>query len=86
MFRCDMCGECCRNLDKSPVYRNLHDGDGICRFLKGNKCSIYEDRPLVCRIDESYEVFFQNEMNYEEYLQYNYDCCEILKKRKNEEE
>lgn len=84
MFKCDMCGECCRNLDKSPVYNDLHDGNGICRYLQGNKCSIYEKRPLICRIDESYEVFFKNDMRYEEYLQLTYKCCEILKRKREE--
>ena len=77
MFQCDKCGECCRNLDK---YRELHDGDGICRYLRENLCSIYEKRPLICRIDEGFEAFFKDKISYEEYLQYTYECCEILKK------
>lgn len=82
-----MCGECCRNLDKSPLYQDLHNGDGICKFLENNKCLIYEKRPLICRVDDGYEAFFKEEMSYEEYLQYNYKCCEILKnKKKNKEE
>lgn len=84
MFKCDKCGECCRNLDKSPIYKNMHDGNGVCRFLKGNICSIYNDRPLICRVDDSYEVFFKDEMSYDEYLQQNYLCCEILKKNMKE--
>lgn len=58
MFKCDECGECCRNLDKSPLYAELHNGDGICKYLKDNRCSIYENRPLLCRVDECYEEFF----------------------------
>lgn len=84
MFKCDKCGECCRNLDKSPIYQSMHDGNGVCRFLKGNICSIYNDRPLICRVDDSYEVFFKDEMSYDEYLQQNYLCCEILKKNMKE--
>ena len=52
MFQCDMCGECCRNLGRSSLYRALHDGDGVCRYLTGNMCSIYKDRPLLCRVEE----------------------------------
>ena len=78
MFKCDKCGQCCRNLHKSPIY------DGICRFLKGNICSIYESRPLVCRVDESYDAFFKEQMSYEEYIQRNYECCEKLKKDKED--
>lgn len=63
---------------------NLHDGDGICRYLLGNECSVYNERPLICRIDESYEVFFKDEMSYEDYLQLTYECCEILKGKREE--
>ena len=68
MFKCDKCGQCCRNLYKSPIYEALHNGDGICKYLNGNICSIYETRPLVCRVDESYDVFFKEQMSYEEYI------------------
>lgn len=84
MFKCDKCGLCCRNLHKSPIYEKLHNGDGICRFLNGNICSIYETRPLVCRVDEGYDAFFKEQMSYEEYIQRNYECCEILKRETEE--
>lgn len=79
MFQCDQCGECCRNLNRSPIYQDLHDGDGICRYLDGNLCSIYENRPLLCRVDESYYAFFDGVLNYEEYIQLNYKYCTQLK-------
>ena len=79
MFRCDKCGECCKNLNKSPVYEELHDGDGVCRYLQGNLCSIYEARPLLCRVDESYNAIFKNKLSYEEYIQLNYKYCNQLK-------
>ena len=80
MFTCDRCGECCRNLNKSPLYDDLHDGDGICRYLEGNLCSIYEERPLLCRVDESYHIYFKDKLSYEEYVQLNYKYCNELKK------
>lgn len=85
MFQCSKCGECCRNLDKAAIYSELHNGDGICRYLVKNECSIYNDRPLLCRVDQSYEIFFKEIMTYDEYLQLNYKSCEILKQRKREE-
>ena len=54
MFKCDKCGECCRHLNESDLYIELDRGDGVCKYLDGNLCSIYENRPLHCRIDESY--------------------------------
>lgn len=80
MFFCSQCGNCCRNLDKSPLYSKLHNGDGICKYLVGNLCSIYESRPVLCRVDESYELFFKRIMTIDEYYKQNYDCCELLKK------
>lgn len=80
MFKCDRCGECCRNLDKSPLYDELHDGDGICRYLRKNVCTIYEKRPLICRVDDCYDIYFNDKMGYEEYLRLNYKICKELKK------
>ena len=49
MFSCDKCGLCCRNIDKIPELKAFHNGDGICKFLINNKCSIYSLRPKICR-------------------------------------
>lgn len=84
MFICDMCGECCRNLHRSPIYSDLHNGNGVCFYLEGDVCSIYENRPLICRVDEAYEVFFKDDVSYTDYLQLNYKSCEILKSIKEE--
>lgn len=80
MFKCDMCGECCRNLDKSELYSALDRGDGVCIYLDGNKCTVYEKRPLVCRVDESYDAFFKSFMSRKEYYSLNYASCDLLKK------
>lgn len=82
MFKCDMCGECCRNIQLSPIYSELDDGSGKCRYLDGNKCSIYNVRPLICRVDECYDVFFGKAMTKEEYYRLNYEVCEKLKKNR----
>lgn len=81
MFHCDMCGECCRNLKLSDLYADLDRGDGVCKYLNGNLCSIYDSRPLKCRIDDSY-TFFKGAMSLEEYYQLNYEACKLLKQRR----
>ena len=80
MFHCDQCGECCRNLDKSPLYKDLDRGDGVCRYLCGNLCSIYETRPLLCRVDACYELFFQELVSRDEFYEMNYRVCRKFKK------
>lgn len=82
MFPCDRCGECCRNLQLSALYRDLDRGDGVCRYLDGNLCSIYQTRPLLCRIDESYDCFFKDYMTREEFYRANLQVCSELKRKR----
>lgn len=79
MFKCDMCGQCCRHLNRSEIYKKMDRGDGVCRYLDGNKCSIYKKRPVFCRVDESYEVFFKEIYSKQEYYKLNYEACKRLK-------
>ena len=82
-FKCDKCGECCRNLHLSDLYSDLDSGDGTCRYLVGNLCGFYEERPLKCRVEESYYAFFSEEMTREEYDQKNAEMCRYLKKQRD---
>uniref|UniRef100_A0A6M3L4T4 Putative zinc-or iron-chelating protein n=1 Tax=viral metagenome TaxID=1070528 RepID=A0A6M3L4T4_9ZZZZ len=42
-FNCEKCGSCCKAVG--------------CELLtKNNLCSIYEDRPDICRVDTMYEA------------------------------
>lgn len=84
MFECKKCGECCRNLHLSETYADLDRGDGVCKYLKANLCSIYEDRPLKCRVDEAYNTYFKSKMSLEIYYKLNYEICEKLIKKKEE--
>lgn len=79
MFKCDCCGCCCRNLDKSELYAELDRGDGICKHIRDNLCSVYENRPLLCRIDECYDLYFYKIMERDEYYRLNKIECQKLK-------
>jgi hypothetical protein len=79
-FPCCGCGCCCRHVNLSEIYAGLDRGDGVCKYLSGNLCSIYKERPLLCRVDESYERFFSACMSREEFYQINLDMCEKLQK------
>ena len=81
MFKCAKCGECCRNLDKCEVYRDLDRGDGVCKYLEGKLCSVYAKRPLLCRVDDSYRLF-EKEYSKEEYYRLNYEACKKLQEEK----
>ena len=82
MFSCDKCGLCCRNIDRIPELKTFHKGNGICKFLINNKCSIYDRRPLICNVDRIYEKFFRTSYTLEEFYKLNHQVCKMLKQHK----
>lgn len=84
MFKCDKCGLCCSHIGNSVLYNDLDRGDGVCKFLTGKLCSIYKNRPLLCRIDESWKNFFSSKMTLENFYQLNYQGCKALKNKYKE--
>lgn len=79
MFECDKCGSCCRNLKLSELYSELDRGDGVCKYLAGNLCSIYDKRPNICIVDKCYELFFIDSISLEDYYRLNKEMCKKLK-------
>jgi len=81
IFECDRCGLCCRHVNLNPMYVNMHSGDGVCKFLdqETNLCTIYNERPLLCRVDATYELLYQDQMSREEFYAMNYEECKKLK-------
>lgn len=86
MFKCDKCGLCCSHIAGIELYKDLDRGDGVCKYLKDNLCSIYNNRPLLCRIDESWKQFYSSEMTLECFYELNYKGCEKLKEQNKKEE
>lgn len=80
-FLCDKCGLCCRNIKGIGELKNFDRGDGVCKYLneKTNLCEIYENRPLICRVDEMYEKYFYKFYDRETYYELNYKVCKKLK-------
>lgn len=92
MFPCTKCGCCCKRIDiavnnmnhLTDVYPAISkfpykwDETGRCEQLgEDNKCKVYENRPLLCRIDEVGEL-----MNYEqgEWYKMNAEACNHMMK------
>ena len=85
MFFCDKCGLCCKQVGKSHIYKELDRGDGVCKYFddKSKLCTIYENRPIFCRVDEMYELCFKKNMTKEEYYNLNYKSCSKFKEKIN---
>jgi len=81
-FRCNKCGICCTKLNNNSLYSSLDRGDGICKYFdeSDRNCSIYEKRPVLCRVEDSYNLFFSEKMTKEEYYHLNYKSCSELQK------
>lgn len=83
-FNCDACGLCCQNLAANPLYSDLDDGTGVCRHYDraSRRCGIYAQRPLKCRIDESYEHSYSHHLTREQFHALNQAACETLKSKR----
>ncbi|MGL5125493.1 MAG: YkgJ family cysteine cluster protein [Fusobacteriaceae bacterium] len=81
MFFCDKCGKCCENLHLNNIYTNLHNGNGICNYFDSKKkiCTIYEKRPLLCNLKESYSKYFSEIYTEEDFFELNLDACKKIK-------
>ena len=71
------------NVSKSPLSRDLDRGDGVCKNFDDSTrlCAIYENRPLICRVDEAYEKYFYKFFSKEKYYEMNYNVCKELKNK-----
>lgn len=78
-FHCDRCGECCKHVNYVPQLKDFDTGNGRCRYLTDdNLCSIYKDRPNVCRGTYMYYKYFSY-MSAEEYYAMTTALCNKLK-------
>ncbi len=78
-FSCVKCGACCRNIDKIPQLKLFDTGNGTCRYLINNLCSIYETRPEICRVDLIYKKYFKECMTLDEFYKLNKQGCNEVK-------
>jgi Fe-S-cluster containining protein len=77
-FPCTRCGLCCRALKGAPEGCDLDRGDGVCRYLTGTLCGIYESRPLVCNVDALYKVRYARTMSWASFVRLNLRVCRNL--------
>lgn len=80
-FPCDQCGACCKQVNLSEATSALDRGDGICKHLntKTNLCTVYHDRPDICRIDSQYHLHYASQYSWDIFVKLNLDACEALK-------
>ena len=81
-FHCDRCGACCLQLSRfGDLYAFLDDGSGVCRHYDREKraCTIYAQRPLLCRVEDGYRTWFAD-IPYGRYLRGVREGCRQLRR------
>lgn len=79
-FPCTACGKCCKRVGLSEQTVYLDRGDGTCRHFNENTnlCSIYEHRPLVCRVEDYYKKHLSHLYEWDEFVKINVEICQRL--------
>ena len=79
-FPCTRCGLCCQHVHLSDETRFLDRGDGTCRHYDAasKSCSIYEERPDVCRVDRMYALRYAQKHTWGEFVALNLQVCSAL--------
>ena len=88
MFNCTKCGLCCKKVklivESSPIFSDKESQfyfpyswgeNGTCEKLKGNMCSVYKDRPLICNVDKFADVLGVDK---HEFFKQTEDYCKTL--------
>ncbi|EMT5586590.1 TPA: YkgJ family cysteine cluster protein [Providencia stuartii] len=80
LFPCDKCGACCRHVDRANETQFLDRGDGICKHYNeiSMLCTIYEERPDICRVDKQYLLHYHDQYTWHEFVEVNRIACEII--------
>ncbi|WP_404418832.1 YkgJ family cysteine cluster protein [Marinospirillum sp.] len=83
LFPCNSCGKCCSNVHFSQETKSLDRGDGICRHLNINnkKCSIYDTRPDICRVELQYRKNYASTYTWKDFVEVNLSICRGLPDR-----
>jgi Fe-S-cluster containining protein len=85
-FPCIKCGLCCRALKNVSAATEYNRGDGVCKYLDGNLCSVYTERPLLCNVEGMYQAYFKDSMDEDTFFKMNLNACiEIAKRCDNKE-
>ncbi len=79
-FPCQQCGLCCQHVDLAEQTRFLDRGDGVCGHYDALRkaCSIYDDRPDICRVDLQYTLHYAQRHTWKEFVELNLQVCAVL--------
>ena len=79
-FPCTQCGLCCKHVHVAAETQFLDRGDGTCMHYDATSkgCTIYAERPDICRVDRQYAVRYAQQYTWDEYVTLNLQVCTYL--------
>jgi len=82
-FSCNQCGLCCQHVNYAVETHFIDRGDGTCKHYDPTSkgCSIYAERPDICRVDRSYELHYQHLYTWDDYVELNLKVCVELQEK-----
>lgn len=82
-FPCTACGACCRSIHLieekyKDQFEVKEDGKTCVHLGNDNKCTIYNDRPEICKIKGNYMKMFLEIMPLEDYYKATAESCKQM--------
>jgi uncharacterized protein len=83
MFPCTSCGLCCQNITNIEELKTYDLGNGTCKYFDciSNECTIYSDRPDICRVDKMFDLVYNKKFTQEEFYIGNAKICNHLQEK-----
>jgi len=83
MFPCTGCGLCCQNISTVKELKSFDLGNGICKYFNTlkNECSIYAERPDICKVEKMFEIKYKKYFTQEEFYIENAKACNALQEQ-----
>lgn len=78
---------CCRNVNLSEKTQHLDNGNGVCKHLDdaSSKCTIYDSRPEICRVDLQFKNTYSKIYTWNEFVKLNLSACDELNKSEKQQ-
>ncbi|WP_350636462.1 YkgJ family cysteine cluster protein, partial [Pseudoalteromonas sp. GW168-MNA-CIBAN-0100] len=71
-----------RRVNESVETTFLDRSDGVCRYFdeQTHLCTIYNKRPLVCRVEDYYETRLSSVISWDAFVDLNVEICNELQR------
>lgn len=63
-----------------PDFPHEVDHNGVCSKFdrETRECTIYEDRPMICRVDDFYHKYMKHQTDLKYWYAYNASMCDKM--------